>query len=211
MKNDYLDIIHDIFKYPLPGKQAHAVFARNLNRVNYSIPDKVKLAGVMAVLFPNKLEELEIIFTERMSFGSNDKHGGQMSFPGGRKEDIDSSLELTALRETHEEIGIHPDKIDVIGALSPLYIPVSNYLAHPYVGYMDHRPEFILQQEEVAEVVSCSLDHLLSFEQPLTTNIKISDQWILKDVPFFDVKGKIVWGATSMMLNEFLVAIKQRL
>lgn len=211
MKIDQIDIIQEVFRNPLPGKEAHAVFARNLHRVNYTIPDTVKMAGVMAILFPNESKDLEIVFTERMSFGDRDKHGGQMSFPGGKIEDRDLSIEYTALRETHEEVGIHPDQIKVLGALSPLYIPVSNFLAHPFVGLMNQSPEFVIQEKEVSEVVTCSLEYLMQFEEPLTTNIKISDSWIIKDVPFFDVKGKIVWGATSMMLNEFLVAIKQRL
>lgn len=211
MKTNQLHIIKEIFKYPLPGKQAHTTFARNLNRINYVVPDEVKLAGVLAILFPNKANDLEIVFTERMTFDANDKHGGQMSFPGGKKEDADISLEITALRETHEEIGIHPDEIQILGALSPLYIPVSNFLAHPYVGMMSKKPNFIKQDEEVAEIVTCNLAHLLSFNEPLTTNINITDKWTINNVPYFDVKGKIVWGATSMMLNELLVAIKQRL
>ena len=140
-----------------------------------------------------------------------DTHSGQMSFPGGKHDQTDFDLRHTALRETQEEIGVDPNGINIIGQATPLYIPVSNFLAHPYVGVMDHRPEFIKEEREVAEIVTTPLLDLIEYVEPSSIDIPYGQGLVLKNVPYFDVKGKVVWGATSMMLNEFLIALRKQL
>jgi len=202
-----LHIIEKIFSNPLPGQQAHAEFSRNLRRTDYPVPDSVKMAAVMILLFPDKHNQLQMVFTERAITENADTHSGQMSFPGGKYDHTDRDLQFTALRETEEEIGVDRTSIKVIGQISPLYIPVSNFLAHPYVGYVDYQPEFVPEAREVAEVIYNPLQHLIDYIVPSSTDIQVRN-YTFKDVPYFNIKGKVVWGATSMMLNEFLVAVR---
>ena len=211
MNIDQLHIIRQIFEAPLPGSKAHAFMARNLNRANLQVPDNVKLAAVMLLLFPNDKDELQITLTERSKSHGRDSHSGQMAFPGGKKDPGDSDLEFTAIRETKEEVGIDPSQLEVLGALTTLYIPVSNFLVHPYVGYIDHTPSFEKEEREVAEIITCGLSDLITYETPSTTEIKIGPSLRLKDVPYFDIQGKVVWGATSMILQEFLMAVRAQL
>ena len=113
-----------------------------------------KEAGVNILLYPNKLDELELLFIKRPSNNPHDKHGGQISFPGGRKEDADNNLIDTAFRETEEEIGVPFDEMHFVGELSPLYVYVSNYIVQPVVSYIDYKPELVLQKSEVEIVIS---------------------------------------------------------
>ena len=128
-------------------------------------------------------------------------HPGQISFPGGRREP-DETLRQTALREAHEEVGLDPASVEVLGTLTPLYIPPSNFCVHPYVATIPTAPALRPQDAEVEAVLCVSLPHLLD---PQTHRI---EPWMLRgreiEVPFLDVDGHKVWGATAMMLAELL-------
>ncbi len=211
MKTSDLHIIQSIFEHQLPGRAAHAILAKNLGRESIMPRDDARLAAVMILLFPNEHDKLEIVLTQRTITHDGDMHSGQMSFPGGKLDDVDLDLKEAAMRETMEEIGVPSEAIVVLGKITPLYIPVSNFLVHPYVGYVDHRPMFIREEREVATIVTGVLGHLIDYREPSSTDIRIREGLILRDVPYFDIKGKVVWGATSMILNEFLMAIRQRL
>lgn len=161
-------------------------------------PEEVNKSSVLILLFPNKDEEVELVLTLR----SDDiDHGGQISFPGGRAEKGESPSK-TALREAQEEIGIPPNNITVIGQLSELYVSHSNNLVTPVVGFIDSRPAFAINPAEVEEVFAVELKPLLHKK-----NITVED-WDLHSytyrVPYWDVHQVPLWGATAMMLNEFL-------
>ncbi|WMX13361.1 MULTISPECIES: CoA pyrophosphatase [unclassified Aureispira] len=130
-------------------------------------------------------------------------HSKQISFPGGGLEASDATLEAAALRETEEEFGIPREDVTIIGRLSQLYIPVSRYLVHPFVGYLKEAPVYTPDPKEVAEVIEVRIEDLIDPTLRKLTKIKTSSGLILRDVPYFDLKEKIVWGATAMMLNEF--------
>lgn len=130
-------------------------------------------------------------------------HSKQISLPGGGLEDSDADLASAALRETEEEFGIPRQDVTLLGRLSKLYIPVSRYLVHPFVGYLDYEPSYSPDPREVAEVIEVKIDDLINPDLRKLTKIKTSSGLTLKDVPYFDLGGKIVWGATAMMLNEF--------
>lgn len=130
-------------------------------------------------------------------------HSKQISLPGGGLEDFDADLASAALRETEEEFGIPRQDVTLIGRLSQLYIPVSRYLVHPFVGYLDYEPNYNPDPKEVAEVIEVKIDDLIDPDLRKLTRIETSSGLTLKDVPYFDLAGKIVWGATAMMLNEF--------
>lgn len=161
-------------------------------------PDDVNKSSVLALLFPNEDEHPELVLTLR---SSDIDHGGQISFPGGR-QDQGESLDQTALREANEEIGVSPSSITIIGQLSDLYVSHSNNLVTPFVGFTSERPQFNLNPAEVAEVFSVELQSLVQKK-----NITV-ENWDLHSytykVPYWDVHEVPLWGATAMMLNEFL-------
>ena len=165
-------------------------------------PVGARQAAVLLALFP-KDGEWHIVFIERNA-SDRDHHGGQISFPGGKAEPTDGSMLATALREAEEEVGIGAGQVNVLGGLTELYIPVSNFQVHPFLGYLEAAPSYQLQLEEVNAVIEAPLSH---FRQPgvrQVTDIRINAQITLKNVPYFDLHGRVLWGATAMMLNELL-------
>ncbi|MBL8163647.1 MAG: CoA pyrophosphatase [Anaerolineae bacterium] len=159
-------------------------------------------AGVLVLIYA-EADGLHVILTRRTEHLG--KHSGQISFPGGRRDPHDASLTATALRETCEELGICDEPVQVIGALTPLYIPPSNYEVFPTVATLPARPLMTPNPEEVAEVFSLPLDHLLD------ARIKMQEDWdfhgVRVPIPFYAVQGHKVWGATAVMLSE----LEQRL
>ena len=135
------------------------------------------------------------------------QHGGQLALPGGRREAGDASLWATAVRETAEEIGVDPRDIRYLGALTELVIAVSSNLVHPYVGYVDQRPCFRLQQSEVVGLLHLPLAALLDDET------KYVEEWDLSGrrarVPFYRYQDGVIWGATAMILSEFEALLRQ--
>ena len=191
---------------PLPGRKAQNEMAHAVRKQPILVPKDARKAGVLALLYP-KVGEWHIILIERESSNPNDRHGGQISFPGGTKEASDSSLAFTALRETHEEVGVHPDGVTVLGPVTPLYIPVSNFEVFPFLAYMTETPVFKPQETEVRSILEIPIKHFLKPETIQQTNLQISKNMTLQNVVYYDVKGHILWGATAMMLSEILEII----
>ncbi len=203
---DLIATIEKKINAPLPGKDAQYRMAHGIRKYDLPTPDTATLAGILLLLFP-KNDKLHTVFIERVSH-KNDKHSGQMSFPGGRFDQEDGSSEYTALRETAEEVGVSSSKVRILGNLSELYIPVSNFLVHPFVGFTSEYPAFIPEPAEVKNIVEAPLKLLQNPATKSVTNLTLQHNFKLKDVPYFDVYGNVVWGATAMILNEFLEAIE---
>lgn len=161
-------------------------------------PGEPRIGAVLLLLYEHA-GGLHLVLTRRRDDLSS--HSGQISFPGGRRDPAES-LEAAALRETYEEVGVPPAAVVLLGALSPLYIPPSDYEVHPFVGWHVGRPHFTPQVSEVAEVLEVRLVDLLD---PATRQVEV---WEMRDyqmdVPFYAVNGHKVWGATAIMLSEFL-------
>ena len=163
-----------------------------------------RYGGVLLLLF-RKEKSIHILLTKRRHDLTS--HAGQISFPGGRKEPLESLLE-TALRETEEEIGIPAVDLEVLGALTPIYIPPSDYEVHPYVAWFrqGRQPVFEAAPCEVAEIIEAPLATLLD---PAS---RIEENWdfggIQRVVPFFAVQKYKVWGATAVMLSEFIERLR---
>ena len=192
---------------PLPGWNAQkkmTSLSRPENRdvLNFKVPDTWKTAAVLCLLIPEN-DEWHIALMKRTT-NKHDKHSGQISFPGGKHEDDDPNYEFTALRETEEEFGVSSHQIEILGKLTALPVPASDFLVYPYVGYCSSKPVFSPDKSEVAAIVQTPVSHLLN-----PANLKVKDWsspsgWSMKNVPYFDVDNNVVWGATAMMLAEFL-------
>jgi len=155
-------------------------------------------AAVMLLLYPRQ-QHFEMVLTRRSNLVLH--HQSQISFPGGRREEGETFLQ-TALRETKEELGIDLGDIHILGELTPLFIPPSNICIRPLVARLPERPNFHPSRDEVAEILEIPLLHLLD-EKNRRREIWIRDDKRIQ-VPFFDFKGNKIWGATAMVLAEFL-------
>jgi 8-oxo-dGTP pyrophosphatase MutT (NUDIX family) len=164
-----------------------------------------KQAGVLLLLTGCGAGELGVVLTRRTDRLTG--HSGQMSFPGGRRDPTDTSFEHTALRETAEELGIDTSGIAILGMLTPIYIPPSNFDVHPYVGHVPELPPLAPNPDEVAAVYTAPLRDLLSPSSRTTARIETSVG--PRDVPAYLLSGQIVWGATAIMLHEFEVRLRQ--
>ena len=162
----------------------------------------LKDAAILIVLF-EKDDEICFPMIKRPNNVKN--HPGQIALPGGAKEKKES-LEETALREAQEEIGIDPDKIEIIGKLTPIPVPVSGYLVQTYVGIMDEEPEWKLSKDEVADFFILKLSELLD------SDTEYYETWELRGfeakVPIFKVNDLKIWGATASVLSEFIELTK---
>lgn len=199
---DFIEKIKSNLEKPLPGRDAQLKMAPLSRHRKMDVPDHARQAAVMATLFP-KEDEWNIIFIKRNP-NDRDRHGGQISFPGGKVEAEDNTFLDTALRETEEEIGIPQNDIQVLGALTELYIPVSNFQVFPYLGFMEKEPTYQLQEEEVSGILEVPFPH---FENPANSrliDLPVNDVLTMKNVPYFDIHGKVLWGATAMMMSELL-------
>lgn len=195
--------INDQIKQPLPGEEAQFRMATAVRYNRLPPPPDASKAGVLALLYP-KSDEWHIVFIERASRYPQDRHRGQISFPGGRYEPTDETLEQTALREAEEEVGVDAGAVQILGKLTNLYIPVSNFLVYPYVGYVQERPGFIPDPSEVAAILEVPFEHFRTERNIRRMDMTVSGNIRLKDVPYFDIGGKVLWGATAMMMSELL-------
>jgi len=174
-------------------------------KFTFNHDDSPKLAGVMILLYP-KADGPHFVLIERQGHPL-DPHQHQISLPGGKKE-IAEILQQTAIRETFEEIGVDPKLIQTIGPISTVYVDVSNFLIHPFIGYVNETPTFTPQVEEVKSLLEIPLNHILDDEKIHQTDMVVRG-YELKGVPYFDLAEKIVWGATAMILSEFREIVKK--
>ena len=187
---------------PLPGREAQLKMAhaeRRLNLSRYKIPAEARPGSVLILLFE---DEGTIKLPLIMRSDYDGVHSGQIGLPGGKYEPEDADLQSTALRETEEEIGISKSDVSLIGRLTELYIPPSNFLVHPFVGTIPFKPEFVPDQNEVARIIELDLDTLMDENNISEKDIKLSTGITIR-TPVFHFNNDTDWGATAMMLSEF--------
>jgi len=175
-------------------------------RGNYAgAPPTARNASVLALLYPID-NRLHLLYIQRTS-PANDRHAGQISFPGGSAEAEDATATITALREAEEEVGIPREKVEIFGALTPLYVPVSNFLVAPFVGFSAERPTLIPQASEVARTLELPFADFLTQEARQVGERKLTNGMTLKDTPYWAVQGEEIWGATAMMTAELVALV----
>lgn len=189
---------------PLPGKEVQRQMAPFGREVNFpKITTGYRESAVLLTLIQEN-DEILIPFIKRTQNG--DAHSGQISFPGGKCEKNDFIPENTAKRETYEEIGLKPEKIKIIGKLSKLHIPVSMFVVYPFVAIYPSAHDFKTNKAEVEDLVLVKLSDLLNSENKKKEERNFRGKTYI--IPYFDVENQKIWGATAMMLNEFLELIK---
>lgn len=206
--NDFVKYIPKIEKETLLSTDAHAKMAP-LERISYLkkenyLDKNPRRAAVLMLFYPkNQITHLALIV--RNSYPG--VHSSQIGFPGGKVEEEDANLEETALRETHEEIGIHPNKIQIIKPFSEIYIPPSNFLVAPFMGISNEELSFVPDLDEVKRVLEFSIADFL--DENTITKVTMSTSYATDiEVPAFMVDKYVVWGATAMMMSELKETIK---
>ena len=204
---DFIENTEKFKSIPLGGLEAQFKLAPKL-RLKYDAQkieaNNPKRAAVLALFYPNKNQEATFLLTQRASYKGT--HSAQISFPGGKIEEQDIQLVDTAIREANEEVGITKEDINIIRKITDVYIPPSNFLATPFIGYTHYRPNFIINQE-VASIIEVLVSDLL--DDSNIDSIKMNTSYMKNiDVPCFKLNNHIVWGATGMMLSEIKEILK---
>jgi 8-oxo-dGTP pyrophosphatase MutT (NUDIX family) len=190
---------------PLPGKNAQIKMAPVVHLNRFSMDASNARKGGVLLLLSYQNDELHVTLIKRVEDGG--AHSGQISFPGGKSEDFDTDIVGTAMRETFEEVGIEPEKVDILGSLSSLYIPVSNYLVFPAVGFIADKPRFVADPNEVDKILNIPLEYFLS-ERYIKTQ-KINARNYIIDAPCYQINGYTIWGATAMIMSEFVDIVRR--
>lgn len=186
-------------KEKLPGEESQNKFAPKgridieLKKNNY----KAKKSSVLILFYPNS-HNIYVPVIRRVKDGGI--HSGQISFPGGHSEKYDKDVTETALREASEEVGIIKNDVDILGKLTPIYIPVSNFAVYPIIGKLNYKPKFIPCKSEVDAIHEIPISKII---KPEITNETIVIKGYKIEAPFFNFKNVKIWGATAMILSEF--------
>ena len=190
---------------PRPGLSAQLSMAprpRPGNRIYTEVEGTSLKAAVLLLLYP-KPRALHLVFIRRADTVLH--HKDQIGLPGGQVEEGES-FDQAALRETWEELGVPADRIKIIGSLTPLYISPSNFCVYPFVGTMETSPSFKPDPTEVAGIIEIPLAYLKDPANSRTETWTIDSRPVV--VPFIEFGAHKIWGATAMVLAEFLQVIQ---
>jgi 8-oxo-dGTP pyrophosphatase MutT (NUDIX family) len=206
--HDFLKYLPKIEKVSLPAMDAHLKMApiermdslRKLNKEHLN----PKIAAVLMLVYP-KNHKSHVVLIIRNSYPG--VHSSQIAFPGGKIERTDINLAQTATRETEEEVGVSSSSVKVIRQFTEVYIPPSNFMVTPFLGFTEYTPSFKLQVDEVAGIIEMPLNELFD-DRILVQRRLMTSYSVAVDVPAFRVQEHIVWGATAMMISELKETFK---
>jgi 8-oxo-dGTP pyrophosphatase MutT (NUDIX family) len=195
-------------RQPLPGPQAHEPLravpsGAVVPRFEHKLPPKP--GSVMILIYPDATGALHFPLIKRPDYIG--AHSGQVSLPGGKAEHGEDAIQ-TALRETHEEVGIDPTAVSVLGTLSPFFVVPSNFMVTPVVGYVATEPLFVPDALEVSRILKGEVSTLLAPEAVKRKEILAAGRYAML-APHFEIEGEVVWGATAMMLNELRLVLRE--
>lgn len=201
----YINLKSYLENETLPGAEfQHLMAPESRNPLQIKHTNAPFAAAVLLLLYP--IDSIwHIALTKRHTYKGS--HSGQISFPGGKRENSDTSLQETALRETQEEIGVRCTNSDCIGQLSQLHIPISNFMVNPYVAIISERPEMKKDEHEVKHIIEIPLELILDDKYQSTTEIT-SDKYQFH-TPIYQLEDDYIWGATAMILSEFAEILKR--
>ena len=206
---EFLQFVPKLIDAKLPAFEAHIKMApldrlESLKKIDFG-DNNPRIAAVLMLFYP-KNDTTHLVLIVRNSYAG--VHSAQIAFPGGKYEQDDDNFAYTALRETHEELGIHPDKIEILKPFTELYIPPSNFMVHPFLGLSKEELVFVPEPSEVAEIIELPLSIFLSDAIVVDTNLSTSYADNIS-IPAFKIENHIVWGATAMMLSELKEVLKE--
>ncbi|MDQ6469315.1 CoA pyrophosphatase [Flavobacterium sp. LHD-80] len=205
---DFLQYVPNLIPVELPATNSHIKMApkermQELKNLDISAKNP-RIAAVMMLFYP-KNGKTHLVLIVRNAY--NGVHSSQIAFPGGKYEISDFDFKDTALRETNEEIGVLPEKIEVVKHFTPMYIPPSNFLVHPFMGIAREELSFFPDIREVAAIIELPLSVFLNDE--IIIEATLSTSYAANAlVPAFSIQNHIVWGATAMILSELRDVLK---
>lgn len=197
-----------LFQAELPGEEAHKPMMpinRPLSSDALKEAIDAKESAVAVMLFEEDgIHHCALI--QRPSYDGS--HSGQVSFPGGKREFSDENLAFTAIRECWEEVGIQLSDNYLIGKLTSVYIPVSNFHVEPFLFYYPEKPAFKADEREVESIFTITMNELLDDSNLDQMEVKINPNLTMKNIPCFNIADKQIWGATALILNELKEILK---
>jgi 8-oxo-dGTP pyrophosphatase MutT (NUDIX family) len=184
----------------LPGSSSHARMAANSKfRLSAKPNERTRKSAVLILFYPYKGDIFVPLILRPPYDGV---HSGQMAFPGGRYELSDENLIRTALREAQEEIGLRLTDVNVLGVMTEIFIPPSNFFALPVVATMSYRPDFFPDPREVEDVIEVPLAELM--DRTIVGSSEIVVRGVSIEAPHYLIQARKVWGATAMMISELI-------
>ena len=191
---------------PLPGQDAQKSMSPlpiDSIRFDFEFSTPPRKGAVLILIYP-EFNHAFFPLIKRPTYQG--VHSGQVAFPGGKMEPDDEDITFTAIRETWEEVGVLPKDVNILGAISDLFVPASNFLVSPIIGYTEEKPRFIPEVKEVDRIIETPLKQLFELETRKQKILEIGGK-IKLDTPYFDISNEVVWGATAMILGEFIQVI----
>ncbi|MGY0392812.1 NUDIX hydrolase [Bizionia sp. KMM 8389] len=209
---EFLKSVSKIENIPLPAESSQfkmsPPFREQLEMVQSSRLKDAKKAGVVALFYPDLVSETKLVLILRKTYKG--VHSAQVGFPGGKLELSDESIKHAAIRETWEEIGVPEKELEILRAMTKIYIPPSNFYVYPFFGIAKSTPKFIKQDEEVEAIIEVALKDFLNEGSVVTKTVSTSYSKAV-EVPAFHLNNHVVWGATAMMLSEIKDLLKELL
>jgi len=209
--DEFLVSLVKIEKLALPAEASQfkmsPPFRKKLMDMQKETIKKARKSAVLALFYPDAANETKLVLILRRAY--NGVHSAQISFPGGKLETNESAKEA-ALRETFEEVGVHPKNIEVVKELTQVYIPPSNFYVQPFIGISKGTPNFVKEEKEVEQLLEVKLKDFLD-DANVVTKIVSTSYDVEVEVPAYYLNDHFVWGATAMMLSEVKDLLKAAL